>query len=144
MKLNIIAQNIGGSKICNARQGGSLRTIRLWATNNKPHIIILSETRIADRSFEGKGVFRGYYMAQHSSSGQNNKGVVVYARAQVVKVVEYSEEAETGHYTIGVYSIEGERCIVVGVYGPKESSDRIAWEIYDRLIERIELVRMRS
>ena len=146
MKFNIIAQNIGGSKICNARQGGGhgLKTIRLWAINNKPHIIILSETRIADRTFEGKGVFRGYYMAQHSSSGQNSKGVIVYARAQVVIEDEYSEESDTGHYTIGVYNIDGERCIVVGMYGPSESSDRIACEIYNRLIDRIELVRMRS
>ena len=57
--MNIIPQNIGGSKLGNARQGGGLKIITLWAIINKPHIIVLSETRIADRTFDGKGVFKG-------------------------------------------------------------------------------------
>ena len=144
MNIKLICQNIGGTKLGNARQGGGIISTRLWVNNNKPHLIILSETRIGDRDFDGKGIFRGYYLAQHSSSGQNNRGILVFARAQVEKETGYEVESERGYYTVGVYNIEGSRIIVAGVYGPSENSDRTAYEIYEQMIEKIEEIKDRS
>ena len=128
----------------NVRQGGGIISTRLWVNNNKPHLIILTETRIAERNFEGKGIFRGYYLAQHSSSGQNSKGIIIFARAQVIKEADYDIESEMGYYTIGVYCVEGKKVIIVGMYGPPESSDRIAYEIYEEMLERLDEVRERT
>ena len=89
INIKLISQNIGGNKLGNVRQGGGIISTRIWVNNNKPHLIILTETRIAERNFEGKGIFRGYYLAQHSSSGQNSKGVIVFARTEVIKEAEY-------------------------------------------------------
>jgi hypothetical protein len=104
-----------------------------------PTFLILSETRISDRNKNLNNTYKGMYCNQHSSSGQNAKGVVVFAKKGIEQVEGSVHNNEEGFFTIAVYSIEGSRIIVVGIYGPPENLDRKAYDIFSEMFEKIEM-----
>ncbi len=70
----------GGASMGSERGGGSIAPLRLRVHNVKPDTVIITETRVEDRNYSGKGVFRGYKLTQHSSSGRRSGGVMVFVK----------------------------------------------------------------
>ena len=68
----IIVQNISGN-ILDKKTTGNLCTLKVNIYKIRPSIIILTETRHLPE-FNGKGIFKGYGLAQSSSSGGRAAG----------------------------------------------------------------------
>ena len=81
--LKIMVQNIGGATMGSEKRGGNIAPLRLRVHNAKPDVIIVTETRIEDRGYDGKGVFRGYKSLQNSSTGRRAGGVMVFCKKRL-------------------------------------------------------------
>jgi hypothetical protein len=79
------------------------------------------------------------YCKQHSSSGSNAKGVVVFAKRGTEIVDGSVYNSEEGFFTMAVYNINGSKIILVGVYGPPDNLDRKSFEIFSEIFEKIEM-----
>ena len=99
--------------------------------------MILSETRIGNREYTGKGVFKGYKLVQHSSSGERNKGVCVFARIEAQLIEGTERNARDGHSTVAAYTVQGAKVVVGGVYGPSVAGDREAEVVMRRVVEEV-------
>ncbi len=74
----------------------------------------LTETRIPDRHYTGTGVFKGYRMTQHSSSGYRAVGVAIFTRKDIEVIPELVYGSPSGHFVIGCYDFHGSR-VIIGV-----------------------------
>jgi len=101
------------------------------------NLFFLTETQIEDREFKGRNVFRGYYTKQVSSSGRRAGGVVVFVKKRIEYVEESAYNCLEGHYTLGVYKIDGMKIIVVGVYSDSSNIDREASRIMEEIRQKI-------
>jgi exonuclease III len=90
-------------------RGGNISALRIAIHNKKPDIVILTETRIEDGHFNGIGVFRGYKLTQHSSSGRRSGGVAVFVRKDLQEIDGTIRNSNSGHSTIGAYNMKGEK-----------------------------------
>ncbi len=72
--LSVKFQNVSGSRLGGGFERGKHCMLEVSVHNKKPTVLILTETRIPDRHFTGTGVFKGYRMTQHSSSGNRAGG----------------------------------------------------------------------
>jgi hypothetical protein len=77
----------------------------------------LTETRIQDGHFNGIGVFRGYKLMQHSSSGRRSGGGAVFLRKDPREIDGTIRNSNSGHSTIGAYNWKGEKIIIGDIYG---------------------------
>ena len=111
--------------------------LRLSVHCKKPTFLILSETRIGNREYTGKGVFKGYKLVQHSSSGERNRGVCVFARIEAQVIEGTERNARDGHSTVAAYTVQGAKVVVGGVYGPSGAGDREAEEVMRRVVEEV-------
>jgi exonuclease III len=104
--------------------------------NKRPDIIIMTETRVEDRTYNGKGVFRGFELVQHSTSGRRVGGVTVFARKRSWTPFPGTiRNSGSGHFTIGAYECNGEKIIIGGIYGDCTSSDRPSADIFNEYEE---------
>jgi exonuclease III len=74
----------GGTR--SGKGGGSIAPLRMSIHNKKPEVIILTETRVDNEEYNGKGIFRGYDLTQHSSSGRRAAGVMVFIRKGIAPI----------------------------------------------------------
>ena len=75
----ITVQNISGN-ILNKKVGWKICPLKINDVHkSKPSILILTETRHIN-NFDGKGIFKGYSLAQGSSSGSRSAGVLVFTK----------------------------------------------------------------
>ncbi len=72
---------------------------------------------LEDGHFYGIGVFRGYNLMQHSSSGRRSGGVAVFVRKYLQEIDGTIRNSNSGHSTIGAYNWKGEKIISGGIYG---------------------------
>ena len=77
----IIVQNISGN-ILDKKTTGKLCTLKVSIHKIRPNIIILTETRHLPE-FNGKGIFKGYGLAQSASSGGRAAGVLVFKKTKL-------------------------------------------------------------
>ena len=126
----VLVQNIAGAGLGKERAGGNISALRIAIHNKKPDIVILTETRIEDRHFNGIGVFRGYKLTQHSSSGRRSGGVAVFVRKDLQEIDGTIRNSNSGHSTIGAYNWKGEKIVIGGIYGLSTGSDRQCAEIF--------------
>jgi exonuclease III len=95
----------------------------------KPDFLILTETRIEDRDYTGKGVFRGYALTQHGSSGHRRAGVAVFARKNIELSAGSARNSRDGHSTVAGYAVNGNKFILAALYGPSCNDDNLAAEM---------------
>ncbi len=53
--LKIMVQNIRGATMGSEKRGGNIAPLRLRVHNAKQDVIIVTETRIEDREYDGRG-----------------------------------------------------------------------------------------
>ncbi len=116
--------------------------------NQKPSVLILTETRIPDRLYTGTEVFKGYRMTQHSSSGNRAGGVAIFTRKDLEVIPESIYGSPSGHSAIGCYDFHGSRVVIGGIYGVSAGSDAASMEVFeefhDKLTETTTLYRTRT
>ena len=134
-RLKIIVQNIGGAGLGRERGGGSIAPLRMSIHNKKPEVIVLTETRVDSEEYNGKGIFRGYDLTQHSSSGRRAAGVMIFIRKGIAPIQGTIRNSRDGHYTIGAYDYEGTKIIIGGIYGNCTASDVPSAEVMQNYIE---------
>jgi hypothetical protein len=125
------------------KRGGNIAPLRLRVHNAKPDVIIVTETRIEDRGYDGKGVFRGYKSLQNSSTGRRAGGVMVFVKRDFNVINGTVRNSRDGHYTIAAYEYKGERYIIGGIYGNCTNSDGISAEIFQTYTEWHRELKMR-
>jgi exonuclease III len=118
----ILAQNISGTQLKGVREG-NVSVFKASIGCQKPQLVILSETRIHEKDFSGRGVLRGYNLLQHSSSGERRAGVQVYGRKGIGMIEGTGTVSQTGNYTVGIYEIDNRKFILAAMYGVPEASD---------------------
>jgi exonuclease III len=133
-RLKILVQNIGGAGL-GREGGGSIAPLRLSIHNKKPEVVILTETRVDNDEYNGKGIFRGYNLTQHSSSERRAAGVMVFIRKGITPIKGTVRNSRDGHYTIGAYDYEGAKIIIGGIYGNCTPSDVPSAEVMQNNIE---------
>ncbi len=126
----VLVQNIAGAGLGKERVGGNISALRIAIHKKKPDIVILTETRIKGRHFNGIGVFRGYKLTKHSSSGRRSGGVVVFVRKDLQEIDGTIRNSNSGHITIEAYNWKGEKIIIGGIYGLCTGSERQCAEIF--------------
>ena len=116
--------------------------------NQKPSALILTETRIPDRQYTGTGVFKGYKMTQHSSSGNRSGGVAIFTKKDLEVIPESVYGSPSGHFAIGCYDFHGSRVIIGGIYGISAGGDAASMEVFEdfhnKLMETTTLYRTRT
>jgi hypothetical protein len=100
--------------------------------------VVITETRIENRDFAGVGVFRGYSLTQHSSSGFRRAGVSVFAKKGLELIEGSTRNARDGHSTLAAYKVHGEKIIIAAIYGPSCNSDNLALEVVNKIGEDLE------
>ncbi len=120
-------QNIGGIGLGGGSNKNKLCPLKLYLHKNKPSIMVLTETRHLD-SDKIDNAFKGYKVSQAYSTGSRSGGIIVYTRKDIA--FDNNVNIQTRHYTIGIYTIQGTRIIVSGIYGPSCNSDTTATAVY--------------
>jgi hypothetical protein len=91
---------------------------------------------VEDRTYDGKGVFRGFELTQHSTSGRRAGGVMVFVRKKSWSLILGTvRNSGSGHFTIGAYESNGDKIIIGGIYGDCTSSDRPSADIFSEYEE---------
>jgi len=133
--IKILAQNIGGAGLGRERGGGSIAPLRINIHSKKPEVIVLTETRIDNMDFDGKGVFRGYDLTQHSTGGRRAGGVMIFVKKEFTPIQGTIRNSRSGHFTIGAYEYKGLRVILGGIYGNCTAADGPSAEVFHEYIE---------
>ncbi len=146
--LSVMCQNVSGSCLGGGAKGGKHCTFKVQCAQPKTSALILTETRIPERQYTGTGVFKGYKMTQHSSSGNRAGGVTIFTRKDLEVIPESVYGSPPGHFAIGCYDFHGTRVIIVGIYGVSAGSDTASMEVFEefhtRLTETTTLYRTRT
>jgi exonuclease III len=111
--------------------------LRCSVHNQKPSVLILTETRIPDRQYTGTGVFKGYRMTQHSSSGNRAGGVTIFTRKDLEVIPDSVYGSPSGHFAIGCYDFHGSRVVIGGIYGVSAGSDAASMEVFEEFHNKI-------
>jgi exonuclease III len=117
--------------------------LRMRIHNVKPEVIIVTETRIEDRDYDGKGVFRGYKSVQHSSTGRRAGGVMVFVKRDFKFIEGTARNSRDGHYTIAAYEYKGDKYIIGGIYGNCTNVDGLSAEIFSKYTDWHRELRLR-
>jgi len=119
-----MTQNVGGIAVGQGRVAGNsikLVPLKLKMQKSRAHIVVLTETRHVNIDKYSK-FFKKYRVTQSASSGERRGGVIVLAREDV-EFLDIGIESRDGHYTVGVYNIQGVKIVIGGVYGISSSSE---------------------
>jgi exonuclease III len=122
-------QNVSGSGLGKVRGGGNVASLRISVHGKKPDFLILPETRIENRDYMGRGVFRGYDLVQHSSSGHRRASVAVFARKNIELIAGTARNSRDGHSTVAGYKLNGNKVILAALYGPSCNNDALSAEV---------------
>ena len=141
--IKILVQNIGGAGMGSEKRGGNIAPLRMRIHNVKPEVIIVTETRIEDRDYDGKGVFRGYKSVQHSSTGRRAGGVMVFVKRDFKFIEGTARNSRDGHYTIAAYEYKGDKYIIGGIYGNCTNVDGLSAEIFSKYTDWHRELRLR-
>jgi hypothetical protein len=128
-RVTLMIQNVSGSGLGKVRGGGNVASLRVSVHCKKPDFLILPETRIENRDYTGRGVFRGYDLTQHSSSGHRRAGVAVFARKSIEIIAGTLRNSRDGHSTVAGYTVNGNKLIMAALYGPSCNDDNLAAEM---------------
>jgi hypothetical protein len=105
--------------------------------NQKPFVLILTETRIPDRQYTGTGVFKGYRMTQQRSSGNRAGGVTIFTRKDLEVIPESVHGSPSGYFAIGCYDFHRSRVVIGGIYGVSANSDAASMEVFEELHNKL-------
>ena len=139
--IKIQSQNIAGNKLKHRNNSGKLCPLIFSIRQKKPDILVLTETRHVENNFQGKNAFYGFRLTQSSANPEGRGGVLVYGNTKRIEIIENTElKSENGNFTAAGYFFEGHKIIIVGVYGPSCSDDRLAQEIFVEIRNAIEML----
>lgn len=137
--MKLFLYNTSGVSMEVAKQGGpKIEFIHKFSKINHVDIVILTETKISQNNIQSLHI-PGFKTIAESARDNAAGGVVLLARDTISVIPEsIRQSTDPGKFAACVVIHNGQRVILIGVYGVSENDDARAIDVFKNLTESVE------